>query len=104
VTRSSGRPAKKTVVSDLTYDLRSGSPDSVGRMVAFTFAGMAMDALEEGKSGLMAAINEGCYAMVPIPDPKLGPRKIDIPSMYNTERYRPRYDHKLGVPIFLTRR
>jgi 6-phosphofructokinase 1 len=94
---------EETVVSDLTYDLRSGSPDSVDRMVAFTFAGMAMDALEEGKSGLMAAINEGCYAMVPIPDPKLGPRKIDIPSMYNTERYRPRYDHKLGAPIFLTR-
>src|SRR5512133_348232 len=59
---------EETVVSDLTYDLRSGSPDSVDRMVAFTFAGMAMDALEEGKSGLMAAINEGCYAMVPIPD------------------------------------
>jgi 6-phosphofructokinase 1 len=98
------KTGEETVVSDLTYDLRSGSPDSVDRMVAFTFAGMAMDALEEGKSGLMAAINEGCYAMVPIPDPKLGPRKIDIPSMYNTERYRPRYDHKLGVPIFLTRR
>jgi len=41
--------------------------------------------------------------MVAIPDPKLGPRKVDIPSMYNTERYRPRYDHKLGLPIFLTR-
>jgi 6-phosphofructokinase 1 len=94
---------EETVVSDLTYDLRSGSPDSIDRMVAFTFAGMAMDALEEGKSGLMTAINEGCYAMVPIPDPKLGPRRVDIGSMYNTERYRPRYDHKLGLPIFLTR-
>ena len=94
---------EETVVSDLTYDLRSGSPDFVDRMVAFTFAGMAMDALEEGKSGLMTAINEGRYAMMPIPDPKLGPRKVHIPSMYNTERYRPRYDHKLGLPIFLTR-
>jgi 6-phosphofructokinase 1 len=92
-----------TVVSDLTYDLRSGSPDSVDCMVAFTFAGMTMDALEEGKSGLMAAINEGRYAMMPIPDPKLGPRKVDIASMYNTERYHPKYDHKLGLPIFLTR-
>ena len=64
---------EETIVSDLTYDLRSGSPDFVDRMVAFTFAGMAMDALEEGKTGLMTAINEGCYAMVPIPDPKLGP-------------------------------
>jgi ATP-dependent phosphofructokinase / diphosphate-dependent phosphofructokinase len=94
---------EETVVSDLTYDLRSGSPDFVDRMVAFTFAGMAMDALVEGKSGLMTAINEGRYAMVAIPDPKQGPRKVDIGSMYNTERYRPRYDHKLGLPIFLTR-
>ena len=37
---------EETVVSDLTYDLRSGSPDFVDRLVAFTFAGMAMDALE----------------------------------------------------------
>jgi ATP-dependent phosphofructokinase / diphosphate-dependent phosphofructokinase len=94
---------EETVVSDLTYDLRSGSPDFVDRLVGFTFAGMAMDALEEGKSGLMTAINEGRYAMVPLPDPKLGPRKVDIASMYNTKRYRPRYDHKLGLPIFLTR-
>ncbi len=94
---------EETVVSDLTYDLRSGSPDFVDRLVAFTFAGMAMDALEEGKSGLMTALNEGRYAMVTIPDPKLGPRKVDIGSMYNTDRYRPKYDHKLGLPIFLTR-
>ena len=94
---------EETVVSDLTYDLRSGSPDSVDRMVAFTFSGMAMDALEEDKSGLMTAINDGRYAMVPIPDPKLGPRKVDIPSMYDIERYRPKYDRKTGLPIFLTR-
>jgi 6-phosphofructokinase 1 len=51
----------------------------------------------------MTAISGGCYKMVPIPDPKLGPRKVDIASMYNTDRYRPIYDHKLGLPIFLTR-
>jgi 6-phosphofructokinase len=94
---------EETVVSDLTYDLRSGSPDFVDRMVANTYAGMAMEALEEGKTGLMTAISGGCYAMVPIPDPKLGPRKVEIATMYNTERYRPMYDHKLGLPIFLTR-
>jgi ATP-dependent phosphofructokinase / diphosphate-dependent phosphofructokinase len=100
INRASG---EETLVSDLTYDLRSGSPDFVDRMVAFTFAGMAMDALKDGKSGLMAAINEGRYAMAPIPDPKLGPRRVDIASMYNTERYRPNYDQKIGLPIFMTR-
>jgi ATP-dependent phosphofructokinase / diphosphate-dependent phosphofructokinase len=41
--------------------------------------------------------------MAPIPDPKLGPRKVEITSMYDTEHYRPQYDHKIGLPIFLTR-
>ena len=94
---------EETVVSDLTYDLRSGSPDFVDRMVAITFAGMAMDAVEEGKSGLMTAINGGCYTMAPIPDPKLGPRRVEVSTMYNTERYRPTYILKLGLPIFMTR-
>jgi 6-phosphofructokinase 1 len=93
----------ETIVSDLTYDLRSGSADFVDRMVGSTFAGMAMDAIEDGKHGLMTAINEGRYALVAIPDPKLGPRRVEIATMYNTDRYRPTYDRKLGLPIFLTR-
>ncbi|HXJ88340.1 MAG TPA: 6-phosphofructokinase [Candidatus Binatia bacterium] len=94
---------EESVISDLTYDLRSGSPDFIDRLVASTFASMAMDALEEDKSGLMTAVNEGRYVMAPIPDPKLGPRKVDIASMYDTECYRPKYDYKAGLPIFLTR-
>ena len=93
----------ETIVSDLTYDLRSGSPDFIDKMVAFTFAGMAMDAVSKGEHGLMASVNQGCFAMMPIPDPKLGPRKVDVETMYNTERYRPNYANKLGLPIFLTR-
>src|SRR5271166_2155610 len=65
---------EETIVSDLTYDLRSGSPDFVDRMVAYTYAGMAVDAIEEGRHGLMCAIDDGCYSMEAIPDPKLGPR------------------------------
>src|SRR5690349_8006215 len=94
---------EETIVSDLTYDLRSGSPDFVDRMVAATFAGMAMDAISAGKHGLMTAISNGCFTMTAIPDPKLGTRRVEVDTMYNTERYRPTYDHKLGLPIFLTR-
>jgi ATP-dependent phosphofructokinase / diphosphate-dependent phosphofructokinase len=94
---------EETIVSDLTYDLRSGSPDFVDKMVASTFAGMAMGCIERGQHGLMMAICGGCYAAAPIPDPKLGPRKVDIETMYNTERYRPNYENKSGLPIFLTR-
>ena len=97
------RTGEETIVSDLTYDLRSGSPDFIDKMVANTFAGMAMDCVEKGESGKMMAIANGCYAAVPIPDPKLGPRRVDVETMYNLERYRPNYTSKLGLPIFLTR-
>jgi len=97
------RVNEETVVSDLTYDLRGGAPDFVDKMVATTFGNMAMDAILEGKSGLMTAVHNGCYDMVAIPDPALGPRKVDVATMYNTERYRPNYAGKKGLPIFLTR-
>jgi 6-phosphofructokinase 1 len=97
------RTGDETVVSDLTYDLRSGDPDFVDKLVASTFGTMALDCVLENKSGLMAALVNGCYAMVPIPDPKLGPRKVDLPTMYNSDRYRPNYANKTGLPIFLTR-
>ncbi len=96
------RIKQETIVSDLTYDLRSGSPDFVDKLVATTFGNMALEAIVGNKSGLMTAIVNGCYQMVPIPDPKLGPRKVDIAAMYNTERYRPNYSSKLGQAIFLT--
>jgi ATP-dependent phosphofructokinase / diphosphate-dependent phosphofructokinase len=97
------RAKEETIVSDLTYDLRSGDPDFVDKLVASTFGTMALDAVLEGKTGLMSALVNGCYSLVPIPDPKLGPRKVDIPSMYNIERYRPIYANKIGLPIFLNR-
>jgi len=97
------RTGEETIVSDLTYDLRSGDPDFIDKLVAITFANMAYDAMLEGKSGLMAALVDGRYDLVPIPDPKLGPRKLDVASTYNTERYRPIYANKRGLPIFLNR-
>jgi 6-phosphofructokinase 1 len=93
---------EETIVSDLTYDLRSGAPDFVDRMVANTFGGMAIDIIRQGGKGIMTAINGGKYAAVPIPDPKLGPRAVDVAKMYDTERYRPSYTGKMDLPVFLT--
>ena len=93
---------EETIVSDLTYDLRSGSPDFVDRMVAATFAGMAMDAIEEGKHGLMTAITTAATRWRRFPIRSWDRATWTSPRMYNTDRYRPTYDHKLGLPIFLT--
>ena len=42
------RTRLETVFSDLTYDLRSGEPDSLDQMVAITFANVAMDLISDG--------------------------------------------------------
>ena len=97
------RTGEDTMTSDLTYDLRSGDPDFVDKLVALTFGNMAYDAVLDGKSGLMSALVKGCYELVAIPDHNLGPRKLDIATMYNTERYRPMYASKRGLPVFLQR-
>jgi ATP-dependent phosphofructokinase / diphosphate-dependent phosphofructokinase len=93
---------QETVVSDLTYELRSGSPDFIDKLVANTFGSMAMDCITKGEHGKMTAMSKGCFVMKPIPDPKLGPRHVDVAKMYDVERYLPRYDGKIGLPIFLT--
>ncbi len=95
------RTGLETVVSDLTYDLRSGEPDAVDHMVAITFANIAIDMLNDGVSGKMMGIRDGKYAAVEIPDPKLGPRTVDVERLYNLERYRPRYNNKVGAPLLL---
>jgi 6-phosphofructokinase 1 len=97
------RTGEDTLVSDLTYDLRSGEPDFLDKMIATTFANMAFELVASGAHGRMVGIRNGCYTDAEIPDPALGPRKVDCASMYNSERFRPNYNAKKGLPIFLTR-
>ena len=96
------RTGEETLVSDLTYDLRSGEPDSIDQLVATSFANIAVDLIRRGVSGRMIGIQNGCYAHVPLPDSTLGPRKVDVKTLYNTERYRPNYSSKLGAPLLFS--
>ena len=95
------RTGIETLASELTYDLRSGEPDSIDSMVATTFANVAMDLVQTGDTGKMVAIQDGKYAVTSLPDPALGPRMVDVAVMYNAERFRPRYEGKLGDPMLL---
>jgi len=96
------RTGEETMSSDLTYDLRSGDPDSVDHLTAITFANIALDLIADGQSGRMVGIRDGNYSHSEIPEPTAGARQVDIEALYNTERYRPRYDNKLGKPLLLT--
>jgi 6-phosphofructokinase len=93
------RTGDEIMISDLTYDLRSGEPDAIDQLVAITFANIAVEMLFDGVTGRMVAVQNGCYAHAPLPAGSLGARKVDIPSLYNTDRYRPSYASKLGAPL-----
>ena len=71
-------------------------------MVATTFATMAVERIADGASGRMMAIQKGCFVDADIPEAGSRPRSVDLETMYNTERYRPNYANKSGLPIFLT--
>ncbi|MFV2063082.1 MAG: 6-phosphofructokinase [Chloroflexota bacterium] len=90
-----------TIHSDLTYDLRSGEPDSVDQMVAITFANIAMELVAAGTRGRMMAIRDGRYAHSPLPDQSLGAVSVDVDTMYNQDRFRPVYANLLGKPALL---
>jgi ATP-dependent phosphofructokinase / diphosphate-dependent phosphofructokinase len=98
IKRLSGEEA---VASELTYDLRSGEPDMLDKMVAITYANIALDLIRDGVKGRMTAVLEGRYAHVALPDPALPPRTVDVATMYNEDRFRPQYSDRLGLPLLL---
>jgi len=95
------RTGNEIMVADLTYELRSGDPDSTDHIVAITFGNVAADLIREGIFGRLVALQGGKYTHVPIPDPKLGPRKLDVDKLYNVARFRPHYSGKLGSSMLI---
>jgi 6-phosphofructokinase 1 len=93
------RTGEETIVSDLTYDLRGGAPDTTDQVVATTFGNIAMDLIADGITGRMVGIQDGLYAHTNLPETSLGARTVDVPKLYNTERYRPHYTSKLGSTL-----
>lgn len=92
---------EETVVSDLTYDLRGGPPDFIDRLVATTFAAMAVECIADGGSGRMMALQNGCYVDAEIPGPGGKSRNVEVGRMYDTATFLPKRDRKAGAPIFL---
>jgi 6-phosphofructokinase 1 len=97
----SRRTGIESLAIELTYDLRSGQPDALDQIVATTFANVAMDLLADGKFGRMAAIRDGKYAETSLPAAGAMSRRVDVAGMYNVERFRPRYDGRIGRPLLL---
>jgi 6-phosphofructokinase 1 len=71
------------------------------QIVASTFANVAMDLVADGEFGRMVAIRDGKYDATDLPAPGQPARRVDVESLYNVERFRPRYDGRRGSPLLL---
>ena len=95
------RTGIESLAIELTYDLRSGQPDALDQIVSTTFANVAMDLVAAGQFGQMVAIRDGKYASTALAETGRDPRRVDVDGMYNIERFRPRYDGRIGRPLLL---
>jgi 6-phosphofructokinase 1 len=89
------------VHQQLAYLMRAGAPDSLDRMVAISFANLAVDQLRQGHSGRMVALQNGQYTTVPVDTCTQGLKRVDVPELYDAEQYRPKVSHLNGKPMFL---
>jgi 6-phosphofructokinase 1 len=95
------RTGIESLAIELTYDLRSGQPDALDQIVSSTFANVAMDLVADGRYGRMVAIRDGKYAETDLPSVGSHARRVDVEALYNVERFRPRYDGRMGSPLLL---
>jgi 6-phosphofructokinase 1 len=89
------------MVQNLGYLLRAGAPDAVDLMVPKNFGTMTVRLIEDGSTGLMVAIRDGCYATQPADISTKGERRVDVDGMYDVDTYRPRIARLDGTPMYL---
>jgi 6-phosphofructokinase 1 len=86
----------------LGYLMRSGAPDSLDRMVAMSYGNLAVQLIHRNDTGKMVALHGGKYTTVPISMVLAGQKRVDVPSYYDIENYRPKVRDFMGVPMFLS--
>lgn len=90
------------IYQQLAYLMRSGTPDSLDRMVAMSYGHLAIQLIKRGEYGKMVALHGGKYTTVPVDMILAGKKRVDVPAFYDIEQYRPNIKDFMGVPMFLS--
>ena len=96
------RTGQNIMYQQLGYLMRSGAPDSLDRMVAMSYGNLAIQLIRRNETGKMVALHGGKYTTVPVEMVLAGKKRVDVPSYYDIENYRPRIKDFMGVPMFLS--
>jgi ATP-dependent phosphofructokinase / diphosphate-dependent phosphofructokinase len=91
----------RVIYQRLGYLMRSGPPDSLDRLVAKNFGGLAADLILAGKTGRLISIQNGRYTTEPLEIVGEGKKRVDVDRFYDIERYRPSIVGVMGMPMFL---
>jgi 6-phosphofructokinase len=95
------RTGINTIYQQLAYIMRSGTPDSLDRMVAVSYGSLALDQIAMGHSGRMVALQQASYTTVPLEMVIAARKQVDVTALYDVEMYRPKVRDTLGKPMFL---
>ncbi len=89
------------MIQNLGYLLRSGAPDAVDLTVGKNYGTMCVQLIDEGKSGLMVGIKNGCYVTQPADISTKGLHRVDVDRFYDIDQYRPKIARVEGIPMYL---
>jgi len=90
-----------TIYQQVAYLMRSGEPDALDRMVAISYANLAVDLVSRKKFGKMVALRDGRYTYVSIETLGQGLKRVDVEELYDPVQYRPKVVDLLNKPMFL---
>jgi 6-phosphofructokinase len=91
----------EVLYQQLGYLMRGGPPDSLDRMVAMSYANLAIDLLLKRDTGRMVALQSGVYTAIPMDIITRKVKRVDVEELYDAQEYRPKVAHQLGKPMFL---
>ncbi len=95
------RTGVNIIYQQLAYIMRSGTPDSLDRMVAVSYGTLALNQIALGHTGRMVALQQGIYTTVPIELVTAAKKHVDVTALYDPDNYRPKVRNMLGKPMFL---
>ena len=95
------RSGQDTIVQEVAYLMRAGEPDAMDRMVGFAFGAFAAQLIEEGRTGRMVCLQDGKYDSAPANKVLKGTRRVNVPGLYDPQRYRANLLKVDGMPMFI---
>lgn len=100
-TKYNGGKKVNILTQKLGYMVRGGDPDAIDSIVPMAFGNLALDLILKGVHGRLVVLKNGRYDNMPLDVVTASKKLVDVEAFYDTERYRPKYEHFEMKPLFI---